>query len=200
MTNQEPEDLSPEQKLELYKYGLNIELEDFKATLQKANQLEIEKYRATCLNNLEEWKAKLDKDLQSAIVLMGAVIALAQLALKAIMLANGGACIALLTFSGHIWISAESGGKEVAANLTGALLWFAFGVGAAVLATAVSYVSQALFTEIFDKAGKRRLLPGEIARGFAVLAGVAGIVFFFLGIFDVVAIFNTSADLEPVAS
>lgn len=68
------------------------------------------------------------------------------------MLINGGAAAALLAFIGNIW--QKTLGQEAAASITTSIAYFAFGVLAAALGTATSYVTQYCYTEEWLKTGR----------------------------------------------
>lgn len=76
-----------------------------------------------------------------------AQIAFAQDALRGIVLLNGGAVIALLTFFGQAWSKNETQALLVMSFLRTGLIYFAFGALAGIIAQGLAYLSQQYFVE-----------------------------------------------------
>lgn len=119
-----------------------------------------------------------------------AVMRFADLTVRSLLLLNGGAALAVLTFATNANKSMLLGSRiEDLASL----VWlFALGAGLSVATSAASYLAQVLFTEL-DAPHDYRL--GNVFRGIAVAFGFAAMVCFFLGMW------NASAALSrPLAA
>ena len=112
--------------------------------------------------------------------------------IKAIVLINGGSCVAILTFIGTLATK-----DKVPIGLATPLIWFAAGLVMAVIASAFAYFSNLFiagtsthktpeyedpFLRDTDKSKRYRLL-GEWARWLAVIAALCGIVAFCAGLY-----------------
>ncbi|WP_415904731.1 hypothetical protein ACMXYW_16420 [Neptuniibacter sp. QD48_55] len=115
------------------------------------------------------------------------VLMTGQSALKASLIVNGGAALALLAFLGKIW--GVGGVSEAAAigSLSVALKFFCYGVLVASVATGLTYINQVVYG----------YEPSKVRKGFGVFLNVlvALIVFasylaFYYGIDRAVAAFN----------
>ena len=109
----------------------------------------------------------------------------ANLMLKSVLLINGGAAVALLGFAASI----VKENNQVASILIGtseALLWFAYGVVAAVVALGFSYVTHyaTLYQISCDDMGKSERLSAwckGVAHIIALISAVASVIYFVLG-------------------
>jgi hypothetical protein len=119
--------------------------------------------------------------------------------LKAIVLINGGSCVAILTFIGTLATK-----DTVPIGLATPLIWFAIGLGMAVIASAFGY-----FTNLFIAGTSKHMTPeyeqpflrdnddskhyrrlGEWARWSAVIAAFGGIVAFWAGLYSAYGAFQ----------
>lgn len=115
----------------------------------------------TSLNHeaeLAKFKAENDRNIAHAnnetahsLEMFKSVITAGQAALKAGMVVNGGAAVALLAFAGKIWETQTS--QTVANSLTSSILVFCLGVLSAAFATGTTYLSQFAFSGNWVKLG-----------------------------------------------
>jgi hypothetical protein len=103
-----------------------------------------------------------------------AQIAFARDALRGIVILNGGAIIALLTFFGQAWSKNEAQARVVILFLREGLILFVFGSVCGIAAQGFAYLAQQSFVE-------ERRWGGRIFRGLCILLGILGIVFFAWG-------------------
>jgi hypothetical protein len=102
-----------------------------------------------------------------------AVIKYSDAAIRGAFLLNGGACLALLTFIGNL--KTTPGTQAFDYNLSSSLLFFAYGSLAAVLTSAISYISQSC-----DNEG--HLKTFLLFRLLAVAVYIISLLLFLLGI------------------
>jgi len=76
-----------------------------------------------------------------------AAVEFAILAIRTLILINGAAVIALLTFVGQVWANDQHNGSAMAKILFWPLLFFLTGVITAVTTTILAYITQMLTTE-----------------------------------------------------
>lgn len=100
-----------------------------------------------------------------------AQILLAQDALRGIVILNGGAMIALLTFFGQAWAKNEAQAAFVMAQLRTSLILFVLGALSGVLAQGLAYLAQQLLAEERQVAGRR-------FRNVCICFAAAGMYFF----------------------
>lgn len=100
-----------------------------------------------------------------------AQVAFAQDALRGIVLLNGGAIIALLTFFGQAWSKNENQGAMVISALKTGLLLYIFGALAGILAQGLAYLAQQNFVD-----GNRRLALN--LRRTCIAVALSGMYFF----------------------
>lgn len=100
-----------------------------------------------------------------------AQISFAQDALRGIVLLNGGAIIALLTFFGQAWSKNEVQAAVVMSTLKTGLLLFVFGALAGILAQGLAYLAQQNFVD-----GNRRLAIN--VRRACIAVAISGMYFF----------------------
>ena len=112
---------------------------------------------------------------------LGAGLAFALAALRALFLLNGGAVVALLAFYGDALTGALAGQIEHAA-LRDALAWFVGGLVAAFLVCAASYLAQLAYAEGV------RLRRARWLRAGALLAAAGSLASFALGAFAALAV------------
>ena len=92
----------------------------------------------------DQYIAHTNNQTIHAAEMFKAVITAGQSALKASMIINGGAAVALLAFAGRIWETTTS--ETVASSLTNGIIFFCFGVLIAAISTGTTYLSQLAFS------------------------------------------------------
>ena len=112
-----------------------------------SKEAEIEKIRATFANQQAQYQwqkeaslAKYHWDKDSSLEMFKSVIASGQNSLRACMLINAGACIALLAFIGNLASSADT--RLFIPQLAGVMLWFVIGVLVVSIAYGATYWTQ----------------------------------------------------------
>jgi hypothetical protein len=115
-------------------------------------------------------------DATAAQIRGEAQIAFAQEALRGIVLLNGGAIIALLTFFGQAWSKNDVQAKMVMTFLQTSLLLFVFGALCGIAAQGFAYLSQQYFVE-----GRRAI--GLNLRRVCIALSLGGMYFFAHGSF-----------------
>ncbi|MBK4996791.1 hypothetical protein IAE39_004965 [Pseudomonas sp. S37] len=131
-----------------------FQIEKLKAYLQ--TQVEVEKYRHSA--NLEMFKS---------------IIQTGQSAIKANMLLNGGAAVALLAFIGKL-ADVNPGNIPLFAM---PLTVFVIGAFLATLVSGLAYLTQVIFSED----GKWRDRIGNTLQGISILAGLGSLILFGCG-------------------
>lgn len=106
-------------------------------------QQQFEQWKVNADRSLEEWKANISWDLQH----FKAVIGYSTLTIKALMLINGGAVVALLTFFGTTWKDNHS----VILKILPAMNIFLLGIFLAVAVAGLSYLGQMFFARKKNK-------------------------------------------------
>ena len=143
------------------------DLEAYKADLQK----QVEHYKASSSQGLEHWKAAREVDR----IAYRAIVDFAISAIKLLVLVNGGAVLATLTFLGNL-VTRSSEFHSSAVNAVALTIKsFAVGLMAGLVAAAASYVAQVCFFEL--SVSRRRFLGkffsvGRIARGGDIVGGI----------------------------
>ena len=109
-----------------------------------------------------------------------AAVEFAILALRTLVLVNGAAVIALLTFVGQVWANDQHNGSNMAHVLFWPLLCFVTGLILAVTATLLAYVTQMITTEhgagFIPPRSKRLRLVAISAAWLSLMAFAAGAV------------------------
>ena len=107
-----------------------------------------------------------------------AAVEFAILAIRTLILINGAAVIALLTFVGQVWANDQHNGSAMAHILFWPLLFFLIGVIMAVTTTLLAYITQMLTTE-----HGRGTIPAisKRVRIFAILSAVLSLMSFTAG-------------------
>jgi hypothetical protein len=140
--------------IEMRKHQHESNLEWYKAQ----RQCEIENYKAQVLSDAEMFKS---------------VIQAGQGALKASLLINGGAAVALLAFIGNIWTKMQ--GPAVVNALISSLISFGGGVLLGAIATGITYLTQATYEQKWAKSG-------SLLNIFSILFVIGAYVSFICGI------------------
>jgi hypothetical protein len=107
-----------------------------------------------------------------------AAVEFAVLALRTLVLVNGAAVIALLTFVGQVWANDQHNGSAMAHILFWPLMLFLLGLVFAVTATLLAYITQMLTTE--HGAGVIPPISKKVRR-FAILFAVLSLAGFAAG-------------------
>ncbi len=132
------------------------------------------------------------------------VITIGQNAAKALMLANGGALVALLTYFGALFGRAGTDPQalsaiavfELAKSMRPALMHFVLGFAAIVIAMMISYISQSAIVATGDFATSdwRHEAAKRWAKwcwGFVILAAGASFILFVVGSFSAVGVLTS---------
>jgi len=112
-----------------------------------AHQANLEHYKAQNEAKLAEYRANVDMHLEH----FRSIIQTAQVALRSVILINGGGAVALLAFFSRIWGVGLS--APVVLGLTKSLLLFVFGVLVAAVASGASYLTQYAYFGKWNKLG-----------------------------------------------
>lgn len=148
--------------------------------------------------NAEHAKRAHDLNRQSSADFTKAAIESANVAIRSLMLVNGGAVVALLAFLGALE-SGDAGNAVKADVLVAPILWFALGVGFSAMTATLAYLVNLLdsglvnsvrltwehpFIEDDEKAPRLRWWRVRL-HVVAILLATASLVTFFLGVFTV---------------
>jgi hypothetical protein len=116
--------------------GLLGYLSELSGEVAKKNGFDEAAFHHDHERNLAHYEAQQQQSLE----LWRAVITFAQSSLKSALIINGGGAVALLAFIGNIW--AKGIAPEAVAPITLSIAYFGFGVLAAALGSATTYVTQ----------------------------------------------------------
>ena len=111
-------------------------------------------------------------------VLFKAVTEFAAIAIRGIVLINGGAAIAILAFLGQALGRDKPLPDGVVAAGMESLMWFVAGAGAGVLTAAFAYLAQAIFAEVGAETGNK---TGGSFRILAIVSATTGLGLFAYG-------------------
>lgn len=130
----------------------------------------------------KQWRAQLTRRAET---LEGAAIESGNQALKALLLLNGGACVAILGFLASTLTNANSQGDG--AKLTYAfvhsLSWFGSGAGFAVGASCLAYLCNSAYANgLADVESRWKWRLGQIFNWLAVLSGLLSLSGFWFGL------------------
>ena len=123
---------------------------------------------------LEQSRIEADHSIEG----FRAVVSFATIAIRGLLIINGGAAIALLAFLGHIASSPTS--AALVPVLSGALMYFGWGAFLAAFAAGGAYLAQVLFTEL---EGEKSVIWGNVCRVISVAVVATGYVVFILGLY-----------------
>ena len=118
-----------------------------------------------------------DPDKSDAQIRGEAQIAFAQDALRGIVVLNGGAILALLTFFGQAWSKNEAQAVVVITSLRSGLILFVIGVISGITAQGCAYLTQQSFVE------NRRNL-GLNLRRVCIALSIGGMYLFAYGCYE----------------
>jgi hypothetical protein len=154
-------------RVELERY--RAETDRLRATLDQ-ERLELEKHRA----DLDRYRAKLDTETNQRRPMFEAVIRFAEMSVRSLLILNGGAALALLTFATSAALRGGTLGFKTA------LLAFGAGAALSVVTAAFSYLAQSYYavSEGQDQAHKL----GQIFRHAGMICAVLGLAAFFAGV------------------
>jgi hypothetical protein len=164
------------------------------------NADEYEKFRLAVASRVHETETGYGKAAGIAAVSTGMET------VKAILLINGGACVAVLAFIGSL---ASQG--QVVTNLAGPLVWFAAGAVVAVISAALGYLTNLSYaaasntkTRHFEEpfvreseASRAHRLKAVILGWITTILAVLGIVAFIVGVFDANCVFRNLRIEKP---
>jgi hypothetical protein len=88
--------------------------------------------------------------------------------IRALLLANGGAAVALLAFLGNVWQSPRGNVDSLVTAVQPAMLAFVLGAGLAILTSGLSYLAQTFFTS-------KKKKPGTALQVAALVSGIASL-------------------------
>lgn len=153
--------------------SLSFDEEKKLAHHQALNEINLQSLKTNDAIALE----KLKHDYEETRGIARAAIDFALLAVKSLILVNGGAVIATLTFIGNDFKRSSGGTVFKMDLLSQALASFTYGTAAAVIVSALAYVSQILFSE-------RPAAPssGNVFRYGATCIAIASLLLFCHGV------------------
>jgi len=115
-----------------------------------------------------------------------AAVEFAVLAIRTLVLVNGAAVIALLTFVGQVWANDQHNGSAMAHILFWPLMFFLSGLVLAVITTLLAYLTQMLTTEhgggVIPPVSKKLRRFAIVSAILSVMAFAAGAVSTAIGI------------------
>ena len=136
------------------------------------NDQEMEKWKAQHKNQLAQYNAERAAELAGDIEMFKSIIIAGQASLKSAILINGGAAVALLAFTGHVFTTSQD--SEVTAKLACAMAYFVGGVISGAVASGLVYVSQFVYA-------RKKLCLGHILNGISWLLVISCYIFFVIG-------------------
>jgi hypothetical protein len=154
-------------RIELDRY--RAETDRLRATLDE-ERLALERHRV----DLDRYRAQLDFQNSQRRPMFEAVIRFAEMTVRSLLILNGVAAIALLTFVGNA--AARAG----ALNFRLALIAFGAGAVLSVVTAAFFYVAQSSYAVSEGQDRSHKL--GQIFRHAAMTCGFFGLVAFFVGV------------------
>jgi hypothetical protein len=172
------------EKLELDRARLELEQQ---RTGLETKKFEFEKHKI----KLEDFKVDLDRfkaEREAEKPMIEAGLRFAEMAIRSLLILNGGAALGALTFAGNATRLGEAIGNGWLANL---IFWLGIGAALSVATAFFSYVSQILLIEGKLGIGKK---IGAILRVFTACVGIAA-WFIFLH-----AMISASASLAKVTA
>jgi len=169
--------------LEKFKADLSIEVNKAKAEIDA----HYDHWRITADREQQHWRMEWEGTLESNSRMFEAITNYANLALKGVVLVNGGAAIAILVFLGNIWGPDIDGARGVAEALKPSLIAFVVGIIGGVSAAGLSYIAQSLFLEV-----EKHPWLGQIFRALAAISVAVGLASFTFGSIRAVDAFAAS--------
>jgi hypothetical protein len=131
-----------------------------------------------------------DNEQEVSDARIGHIVQLAVNALKSLMLINGGACVALLTFIGHLVTSEKS--RIAPGDLSVPLLWFAMGLFSSALVACLAVLAEGFQVfGLFVQPDGRPAWPYSLVHASILILSLASLGLFLLGCFQTVAVFKS---------
>src|SRR5690242_4457345 len=115
-------------------------------TLDEERELAV--HKAQLERETKKYEADLRVWSEAKSVMARATVEFGITCIRALVLINGGAIIAILTFLGSLWGRDSSAARKVAEGAGGALSVFVAGLGIAILTGFLAYLSQLIFAEM----------------------------------------------------
>lgn len=112
-----------------------------------------------------------------------ATMRFAELAVRSLLILNGGAALGLLTFASN---QSKNGGAPI--DYADAILFFGVGAALSVLSAGLSYLAQCYFTR---ENGNWQTKAGHVLRGVAIVAWLVSIALFIFGVRAATAVLST---------
>jgi len=126
-------------------------------------------WKEKCCREMADWNAKNIWNIE----MFKAVIMAGQAAIKSAILINGGAAVALLAFTGHVFTTSQD--SEVTAKLACAMAYFVGGIVSGAVASGVVYLTQFMYA--YDKRAF-----GHILNGISWLLVISCYILFVIGV------------------
>jgi len=123
--------------------------------------------------------------LEHSKIAYQATFEFAKIALNAMVIANGGAVLALLTFLGAMWKEGAGIARSMAAGMVLPIGMYAAGLFFGIVAAMLTYASQ-------SKYASKSVETGDASRNAAILAGLLSVGLFGLG--SLVAVLSFTGD------
>lgn len=156
-------------------YGINTISIDEVLTLINEN-----KPVEDSINNLEKTYDVNKQNSETYLELFRSVITIGINTSKTLMLINGGAAIALLTFLGNIWLSDRDGRSVI--FLTNSLSQFAHGVLSSAVCVCLTYLCQLIYATYFFENNKSINTITKILNISAIISGGFSLYYFYSGL------------------
>lgn len=134
--------------------------------------------------NSAAWRAQISR---RAEMMEAAANESANVALKALFLLNGGACVAVLGFLASTFnVETNSDHATLVTDFIKALKWFAFGSGAAVFASCLAYLANSGYAKgLIDIEDRISWRWGVVLNWAAIIIGLASFVLFSVGVLSI---------------
>jgi hypothetical protein len=161
------------QKYRQWHMALSLSEERGKALATQEPTLSVDQRIALSGHDIERQRIQLDSEL----AVLQAVISFASLAIKNLMLLNGGAAVAILAFVGHLVANEQQG---LASEFSGALTLFGVGALLGGVVSGLSYLAQVAFHAATNSHWIGKL--GEPLRISAILCAISGYTVFGVGL------------------
>lgn len=131
----------------------------------------MEQWKEQCHRELEEWKENCRREMVEWVESFKVVNMAGQAAIKSAILINGGAAVALLAFTGHVFTTSQD--SEVTAKLACAMAFFVGGILFGAVASGVVYLG--LFVYKYYKRA------GHVLNGISWLLVISCYILFVIG-------------------